>query len=187
VQIEEAPLETDVGLHASEETAVTPAGGASASEKALETPLREAVTTAEALDETAAAVAVNPPLVAPPATVTEPGITRLPLLDVSATANPPEGAGAVRVTAQAEEAGVTSDAGVQLSALRAATTVGCVIAIEPPVPVADIEVPVSEAATGLEICTNVPEAAVVGETVNVALATTPFVIVLALSPVSRHR
>ena len=71
---------------------------------------------------TADAVAVKPALVAPAATVTDPGTTTAALLLDRFTVKPPAGAAAVSVTVQASVAVPVSDAALQLTALSAAGT-----------------------------------------------------------------
>jgi hypothetical protein len=62
-------------------------------------------------------MAANPALLWPAVTVTLPGTVMLALLLDSVTTEPPEGAGAVRVTVQVEVPGAFTVAGEQLKML----------------------------------------------------------------------
>ena len=104
-----------------------------------------AVTVAVWLLLTCAAVAVKFPLVCPAATVTLVGTVRLALLLERETANPPDGAAAVKETAHGVLAGVLRVVVVQLTPFSEAAGAGSEIVPEPPL--AGIEAPPAEEAT----------------------------------------
>lgn len=81
--------------------------------KPLATVPAVAVRVAVWFEVTAETVAVNPAVVAPEGTLTEAGTLAEALLLASATVNPPEGAAAVKVTAQASVPAPVIDAFVQ--------------------------------------------------------------------------
>jgi hypothetical protein len=90
----------------------------SCSEVALLTPPAVAVIVAVCAVLTAATVAVNAALVAPAGTVTEAGTATEVLLLASATANPPLGAAAVRLTVHASVAAPVSVPALQARPLK---------------------------------------------------------------------
>jgi len=104
-----------------------------------------AVTVAVWLLLTCAAVAVKFPLVCPAATVTLVGTVRLALLLERETANPPDGAAAVKETAHGVLAGVLRVVVVQLTPFSEAAGAGSEIVPEPPL--AGIEAPPAVEAT----------------------------------------
>ena len=97
-------------------------GTVTASEKVLLTLPKVAVSVAVSAEDTAATVAVNPPVVAPAATVTLAGTVTLALLLASVTAVAREAA-ALSVTVQDEEPGAATEAGLHETPVSAAGAV----------------------------------------------------------------
>jgi hypothetical protein len=126
VQVVAPPEVRAVGLQASEEklTAVVRLIVA-----VLETPLRVAVTDALCVPEMVPAVAVKEAVVAPAATVTEPGVVNAELLSEIVTAAPPLGAAEVRVTVQVLAAPEVRVVGLQASEERLTGAVRLIAAL----------------------------------------------------------
>ena len=97
VQVAEAPDASVAGEQLRVDGTV---GATRVTEVVAEDPLRVAVTTAEPLAVTVAAVAVKVAVVAPAATVTDAGVVTKVLLSERATRAPPVGADAFNVTVQ---------------------------------------------------------------------------------------
>ncbi len=179
VQELEAPEVRVVGLHCSEDTLTT---GLRLSDADREAPLYEAVTVAVWADVTEEAVAVKDAPVDPAGTVTEAGTERLELLSERATTAPPEGAAPVSETEQVVEPGVAIVVGLQLKALRPLTICGPVTV--PPLPLSAIDTPWVETPYAFE--TAIDELATPEAIVTLTVATVPFAIELAFSPVARQ-
>jgi hypothetical protein len=179
VQVEIPPGLSVVGRQLRDERAT---GAVNPSENVRETPLRVAVKVALVSVETAAAVAVNVAVVNPALTVTEAGTVTEALLLDRLTLAPPAGAAAVRVTVQVLVPGVTTEAGVQLR------LAGCgrVMVTVPPAVITAIGSPPGVVPSAPAICTVDDVLLVVGETVNVAVATTPEAMAVVFSPVTRQ-
>ena len=145
------------------------AGAVNPRENVADAPLRLAVRVALVSLETAVAVAVKLAVVAPPFNATVAGTVAEALLLDSPTLAPPVGAAALKVTVQALVPGVATEAGVQLK------LAGCgrVMITVPPAALTAIAAPPGLAPTGVAICTADDALPVVGETVKVAVATTP--------------
>jgi hypothetical protein len=169
---------TVAGVQASEVTAG--GGGTSASEKLCEVPFRLATSITVVLALTVEAFSVNPALFDPAAIVTDEGTVTLAAPPVPVvTVSPPVGAGADIVTVHEAEPGVVTVAGVQA---RALTVNGGLMITCPPIAVTLKELLLAVAALTLRIWIVEDVLTVVGETVNVAVATTPWAMVVALSP-----
>jgi hypothetical protein len=155
-------------------------GGTSVSEKLCEVPFRLATSTTVVLALTVKAFTVNPAVVDPAATVTDDGTVTLaappaPVVTVSA----PVGAGADTVTVHEAEPGVVVVAGVQASEV---TVNGGLILTCPPVAVTLRGLALAVDPILLVIWIADEVFTVVGETVNVAVATTPLAMVVTLKP-----
>jgi len=127
----ETPLECrEVGLQTSEILLAVPLSVRLA---VFEAPLKLAVTVAVCVDETVPALAVKLAEVAPCGTVMEAGTVSKELPEESATAAPPAGAAAVRVTVQVEDAPEASVAGAHCTDAIAATgiTVKTAVCVAP--------------------------------------------------------
>jgi hypothetical protein len=94
-----------------------------------ETPLRVAVTIALCALEMVPAVAVKEAVVAPAATVTEPGVVNAELLSEMVTTEPPLGAVEVRVTVQVLVAPEVRVVGLQTREERLTEAVRLMVAV----------------------------------------------------------
>jgi hypothetical protein len=169
------------GLHVTEDSTGGPAvrvNGALAVEPFHEAPSDTAVVTL-----TLAALAVNEPVEAPAAIVTEAGTATTALFVEICTAAPLTGAGCESATVQDDVPGVTKVEGVQV---REETTPGTVTAIEPGDAVVGIDVPTPQDVTVPATLrgTGVLEGAAANCTVT--LATVPLGIVFAFIPTRTH-
>jgi hypothetical protein len=121
VQAALAPETTEAGLHTRD---VRVTAGVRLSEATLELPLADAVTLAVSETVTVPALALHVPCVAPAGTVMEAGTVRALLSSEIATAKPPEGAAALRVTVhvavppEATEVGLQTRAEGTMGAMR---------------------------------------------------------------------
>jgi hypothetical protein len=155
-------------------------GGTSVSAKFCEVPFRLATSITVVLALTVEAFSVNPALVDPAAIVTDEGTVTLAAPPVPVvTVSPPVGAGADTVTVHAVEPGVVTVAGVQATAL---TLNGGLMVTCPPVAITLKALLLAVAPLTLRIWIVEDVLTVVGETVNVAVATTPLAMVVALRP-----
>jgi hypothetical protein len=133
---------------------------------------------------TAAAVTVKSPAAEPAAITTEDGIVTLAVETMPVfTASPAVGAGADTVTVHVAEPGVVTVAGEQTSPVTAYT--GLIIT-SPPIPVMLTGIPLSMAPLLLVTWMVEDVLVVVGDTVNVAVATMPSLSAVLLIPNSRH-
>jgi hypothetical protein len=122
----------------------------SCNDVALLTPAAVAVIVAVCAVLTAEAVAVNAALVALAGTVTEAGTVSAELLLASATANPPLGAAAVRLTVQASVTAPVSEALLQFTPASAAgatpVPLRLIVAVPPDALLLTVTAPVSDPA-----------------------------------------
>jgi hypothetical protein len=123
------------------DTELSEADGTIESANVLDVEPAVAVMVADCVDVTAAAVAVNPTLVAAAGTLTFAGTVRLVLLLPSVTPNPPVAAGALKVTVQANDPGEPTEADAHETELSEGVT--CVTEIVPPLPNPAIPPPIA--------------------------------------------
>ena len=135
---EQASVTAPVSEPLLQETPLSAACGFNCRDVALLTPPALAVIVAVVVVLTAEAVAVNAALVAPAATVTEPGTVTAELLLASDTASPPLGAAAVSVTLHASEPAPVSEPLLQLTALSAAGATAVPLRLIVAVPAAEL-------------------------------------------------
>ena len=159
--------------------------GASCRPKLLDVPLSDATNVAVVFELTAAAVALNPALIAPAAMLAEAGALTLaaPPATPNDTTKPPLGAAADAVTVHDAVPGVVSGFGAQVNPVN---VVGWLMVTVPPLPVTAIGFPAASEAEGLNIPTPDDVLVVDGETESVIVATTPLAIVFALIPTTRQ-
>ena len=148
-------------------TDVKAAGAVRANANVREPPFRLAVNVAFVSLATVAAVAVNVAVVAPTATVTDPGTLAAPLSLDNATLAPPVGAAALRVTVQLLVPGVATVAGVQLRLAGCTNGLSVMVAVRLTPPAEAVIVAVVEPATVPAVAANVALEAP-AETVTVA-------------------
>ena len=129
------------------------------------------------------AVAVNAPLVAPAATVTDPGTLRAALLSDRPTPIPPAGAAPDIVTVHVEIPPGSKLAGKHCSPVTVAAA--CDTLIVPPLPDTAIELPSASAPIVLLMGTETAPL-LLAATVAVTTATTPLPIVFPFTPDARH-
>jgi hypothetical protein len=129
------------------------------------------------------AVAEKVAEVAPAATVTEAGTVNAALLSDKETTAPPDGAAPVRLTVQVDVPEPVMLLGLQLSPDRD-VVVGGIVTV-PVVPRDVMKSPAEEEAKLLLTSTALLRLVLV-DSVRVALATTPFGIVVEFAPASRH-
>jgi len=147
--------------------------------KVCEFPFRVASNTAVVFMLTAEAFTVNPAAVAPAATATDDGAERFPDPLLSAIVAPPAGAGAGSVILQAAEPGVGIAAGEQVNPSAPELEV---MVTWPLVAVTGAEVLLTVAPLLLITWMTETLLVAVGDTVNVAMATTPLVSVVLFKP-----
>ena len=163
VQVEFPPGFTVVGEQLRE---IKAAGADKPSENVFE-PFRLAVSVAFVSLATAEAVAVNVAVVAPTATVTDPGTLAAPLSLDNATLAPPAGAAELNVTVQLLVPGVVTVAGVQLNPAGCSNGLSVTLAVRFTPPAEAVIVPVVALTTVPAVAANVV-LDVPAETVTVA-------------------
>jgi hypothetical protein len=175
------------------DSAVTVGGGATGalrvSVKERELLLALAVRSTAVVDPTADPAEAPKVVEADPAgTVTEEGIETLELFFESATAWPPLGAAALKVTVQVADPGGVRVPGVQfrLLTVTGGGGAGWEIVTVPLLPEDVMELPAADTADVFEICTVLEVAAVPEAMVTFTTATTPFAIGVVLNPVTRQ-
>ena len=130
----------------------------------------------------APAVAVNVPVVAPEATVTDAGTVNAPLLLDSETVTPAPPAGRVSVAVHEDVPGAFTEVGLQARVLRVA---GTGTAIVPPAPLRLRAAPAGDAATVLVTPMGiVPDAD--ADSVTLTTAAGPFKMDVAFVPATMH-
>jgi hypothetical protein len=155
-------------------------GGVSVSEKLWEVPFRLVARTAVLFALTAAAVAVKLAEFEPAGTRMADGMVTLdPEARPVVTVSPPAGARADNVTVHAAEPGVVTVAGEQVSPV---TVYGEAMLTWPPVAATLTGVPLSVTPVLLSTWMEDDEPAAAGDTVKVAVATTPLLRVTLLRP-----
>jgi hypothetical protein len=180
VQVAEVLDVSEAGLQ------VRPVGTALVSrlnEKVADEPDKEAVMMAVLSAVMVEAVAEKVAEVAPAATVTEAGTVNAALLSDKETTAPPDGAAPVRLTVQVDVPEPVMLLGLQLSPDRD-VVVGGIVTV-PVVPRDVMKSPAEEEAKLLLTSTALLRLVLV-DSVRVALATTPFGIVVEFAPASRH-
>jgi hypothetical protein len=160
------------------------AGTDSPSEKARLAEAVVALRTADWLVATAATFTAKLAFDAPDATLTDPGIVTAALFVTRVIPKPPVGAGPLSVMMHVEDPGVTTVAGEQENPVNVGE-VDWWIEIVPPTPVAAAPVPVMSTVLAVT-CTGTVVAVVPEAELNVAVATTPSLIDMALVPESRQ-
>jgi hypothetical protein len=174
VQVEEAPASRFVDLHVNEETSTA----ASRSTVAVwEAPFSVAEMVADWGEVGLPAVALKVAEAAAAATVTEAGTVSKALLSDSATIVPPVGAAWFRVTVHVVEARGRRVAGLQVRSVRPG---GTTVVIVPPVAIMGIAVPDGVAPNAPVMPIEV--VVVPGEIVAFTIATTPVLMLFALTP-----
>jgi hypothetical protein len=176
----EVPEDRLAGLHWTEDNAGA-AAGEIVKEAVFEIPLAVAVTVAVCVEVTALASTVNDALVEPTAMAADAGVVRYVLLSESATVIAAVAA-PLNVTVQVELPGPVNDVGVQAS--DCSITGMAAPLTTPPVPVAGMESPVCEAATGALTSTAAELSDVF--VVAVTTATTPFAMPVEFIPETRQ-
>jgi hypothetical protein len=170
---EEVPAEVRlVGVHDNELTSVE---GTTEIDAVEELPFKAAVTTASWLVETEPAVAENVTDAAPDSAITDPGTVRAELLLDREIVVALAGTG-LKNTVQVDTCDVFNDPGLQVSPV----TCGIRAVTVAPVPVMGRDVPLAEAPS--VPVTPIAVLIVVGASVTVTTATTPFCMTLEFSP-----